>query len=102
MCGRYTMVNLKSFVEDLPWASLFGEEEIAPRYNVAPTQPVPIIANNAKGKVEMAHWGLIPSWAKDASIGNKMINARAETLAEKPSFRTALRRRRCLVPADGF
>lgn len=105
MCGRYTMVNLKSFVADLPWASLFGDEEVVPRYNVAPTQPVPIIANREgeyAGRVEMAHWGLIPSWAKDMSIGSKMINARSETLAEKPSFRGALKRRRCIIPVDGF
>jgi putative SOS response-associated peptidase YedK len=73
-----------------------------PRFNVAPTQAIPVIANNHPERLEMFHWGLVPSWAKDLSIGNRMINARAETLADKPAFRTALRRRRCLVPADGF
>jgi putative SOS response-associated peptidase YedK len=102
------MVNLKSFVDDLPWASLFdGADAVAARYNIAPTQSIPILTNREQdgrliGRLELAHWGLIPSWAKDMSIGNKLINARAETLAEKPSFRTALRKRRCLIPADGF
>jgi putative SOS response-associated peptidase YedK len=73
-----------------------------PRYNIAPTQPVLAIANDHPDRVAHFRWGLIPSWAKDASIGSRLINARAETLAEKPAFRTALRRRRCLVPADGF
>lgn len=103
MCGRYTLVNLKSFVDDLPWASLFpGAEDLPARYNIAPTQNVPILANRGDGRVELARWGLIPSWAKDPTIGSRMINARAETVAEKPSFRSALRKRRCLVPADGF
>lgn len=103
MCGRYTLVNLKSFVDDLPWASLFpGAEALPARYNIAPTQNVPILANRGDGRLELARWGLVPSWAKDPAIGNRMINARAETVAEKPSFRSALRKRRCLVPADGF
>jgi putative SOS response-associated peptidase YedK len=75
---------------------------VAPRYNIAPTQPVAVIPNNAKDKLDYFVWGLIPSWAKDPSIGSRMINARADTLAQKPSFRTAYRRRRCLIPATGF
>jgi putative SOS response-associated peptidase YedK len=74
----------------------------AARYNIAPTQPVAVIPNNARDKLDYFVWGLIPSWAKDPSIGNRMINARADTLAEKPSFRSAYRRRRCLIPASGF
>jgi putative SOS response-associated peptidase YedK len=76
--------------------------EMPRRYNIAPSQPVPVVANNRNGEVDFFHWGLIPSWAKDPSIGHKLINARAESLAEKPSFKNALRRRRCLILADGF
>jgi putative SOS response-associated peptidase YedK len=73
-----------------------------PRYNIAPSQPVAVIPNNNKDQVDFFQWGLIPFWAKDAKIGYRMINARSETLAEKPAFRNAYRRRRCLVLADGF
>ena len=76
-----------------------------PRYNIAPTQPVAAVrASMASGRRELTyfHWGLIPSWAKDLKMGARLINARAETAAEKPSFRAALKYRRCLVPADGF
>jgi putative SOS response-associated peptidase YedK len=101
MCGRYTISKLeqilKQFKEILELPS-----SLIPRFNVAPTQAIPVIANNHPNSLDMFHWGLIPSWAKDPAIGNRMINARAETLAEKPAFRTALRRRRCLIPADGF
>jgi putative SOS response-associated peptidase YedK len=72
------------------------------RYNCAPTQNLAVIANEAPDELRFYRWGLIPSWAKEASIGSKLINARAETLAEKPSFRQAFRSRRCLVPATGF
>lgn len=83
---------------------------MSPRYNISPTQDVAVIANTSTdvaeqskaGRVEFFHWGLIPSWAKDPKIGNKMINARSETLSEKPSFRNAYKRRRCLVLADGY
>ena len=77
-------------------------EELAPRYNIAPSQPVAVIANTGVNRVELYRWGLIPSWAKDPTIGDRMINARAETLAEKPAFRGIFRKRRCLVLADGF
>jgi putative SOS response-associated peptidase YedK len=77
-------------------------EGFQPRFNIAPTQPVAVIPNDGKNRLDFFVWGLIPSWAKDPSIGNRMINARAETLLEKPSFRNAFRRRRCLVLADGF
>jgi putative SOS response-associated peptidase YedK len=76
--------------------------QVAPRYNVAPGQPILAIPNDGSMKADFFIWGLIPSWAKDASIGSRMINARAETLAEKPSFRAAFKYRRCLIPADGF
>src|SRR5690606_19827652 len=76
-----------------------------PCYNVAPTQYAPVVRfSKSKGRSELTlmRWGLIPFWAKDIEIGNKLINARAETLAEKPSFRGALKYRRCIIPADGF
>lgn len=102
MCGRFT---LHASPEEV--ATLFGLDtppELAPRYNIAPTQPVGIVRRDPEGGREWAlvYWGLIPSWSKDPSMGAKMINARGETVAEKPSFRAAMKRRRCLVPADGF
>jgi putative SOS response-associated peptidase YedK len=78
--------------------------ELEPRYNIAPTQAVPAVRSGEEGAraFAMLHWGLVPKWAKERAIGNRMINARAETLAEKPSFRDAYRKRRCLVLADGW
>jgi len=78
--------------------------ESRPRYNIAPTQLAPVVRSTADGRRELAElrWGLIPSWATDRSIGSRMINARAETAATKPAFRSAMRHRRCLIPADGF
>jgi putative SOS response-associated peptidase YedK len=101
MCGRYL---LHAPVDLLQRAFGFAElPNLAPRYNIAPTQAAPIvrIAEGARSLV-MARWGLIPFWAKDPRIGVQAINARAETVATKPMFREAFRRRRCLVPADGF
>ena len=102
MCGRYAIV----LVDDGTLQRRFSLEELPddlqPRFNVAPTQTLPVITRNSPNRVEMMRWGLIPSWAKDASIGSKMINARAETVAEKPAFRRPLRTQRCLVPATGF
>jgi putative SOS response-associated peptidase YedK len=101
MCGRFTLfVDPKDLMRMFPGFDV--PAEWVPRYNIAPTQPVAVVANNGQSKIEFFQWGLIPSWAKDPKIGSRMINARAETLAEKPSFRTAYRRRRCLVLADGF
>jgi putative SOS response-associated peptidase YedK len=101
MCGRYTLINLAALTQAFPWIDEPPPDDVS-RYNIAPTQPILGIANNHADRFEHFHWGLIPNWAKDPAIGNRMINARAETLAEKPAFRTALRRRRCLIPADGF
>ena len=102
MCGRYT---LRTPVDTL--AEQFDLDEypssLTASYNVAPTQEVAtVVEEDDKRKLEMFHWGLIPSWAKDPQIGNRMINARAETVHEKPSFRSAFKDRRCLILADGF
>jgi putative SOS response-associated peptidase YedK len=104
MCGRYRLSRRKQLVEEY-FGSLPGEEDWSPRYNIAPTQPVLVIRQHPREPVRelsLIRWGLIPSWAKDSSGAAQMINARAETAAEKPVFRDALRFRRCLVPADGF
>jgi putative SOS response-associated peptidase YedK len=102
MCGRYT---LKTSVDEL--AEWFDLDEnpslLTPSYNVAPTQEVAaVVEEDEQRKLGVFRWGLIPSWAKDPSIGNRMINARAETVSEKPSFRSAFKKRRCLIVADGF
>ena len=101
MCGRFTLG-----VEPVELQEAFDLSE-APvdwviRDNIAPTQPVAVLASAETRRIEYMRWGLIPSWAKDISIGSKMFNARAETIQEKPSFKTAFARRRCLIPADGF
>ncbi len=75
---------------------------LCPRYNIAPGQEAPVVVHDGGKSLEMMKWGLVPSWAKDPSIGNRMINARAETLAEKPSFKRLIGKKRCLVLADGF
>lgn len=103
MCGRFTLTLDPSQLQDL--FSLTGTPPPAwqPRYNIAPTQPVAaIILNESQRQLTHFYWGLIPSWAKDVSIGSRMINARAETLREKPAFRAALKKRRCLIPVSGF
>ncbi len=101
MCGRFTLHHA---TEDI--AERFTVEqltlELAPRYNIAPSQPVCTIVQRESRTLEEFKWGLVPSWADDAAIGNRMINARAETIAEKPAFREAVRLRRCLVPASGY
>ncbi len=103
MCGRFTLTVDPSELQDaFPWLTLPAAGELAPRYNIAPSQPIAAVANNGQNQLEMFRWGLIPSWAKDPGIGNRMINARAETLADKPSFRSAFKRRRCLILANGF
>lgn len=102
MCGRYTLTTpLDELVAvfDVPRPAF----EYRPRYNIAPTQNAPVLARDDDGRrVGLLRWGLIPFWADDPAIGNRMINARSETAASKPAFRAAFRSRRCLVLADGF
>jgi putative SOS response-associated peptidase YedK len=103
MCGRYRLVRRKEILAEVFDAGT--DVDWAPRYNVAPTQDVPVVRQNATQptrSLSLMRWGLIPFWAKDPKVGYKMINARAETIAEKPAFREPLQSRRCLVPADGF
>jgi len=101
MCGRYTLVSPGPEV-----AAAFGLVEVPmlePRFNIAPSQRVPVVrAVEGRRALAMLHWGLVPPWAGDPSVGSRMINARSETAAAKPAFRDALRGRRCLLPADGF
>jgi putative SOS response-associated peptidase YedK len=102
MCGRFAFYSPAEAV-----TALFGTTaaaSIPARYNIAPTQQIATIRSidGADPELVMLRWGLVPFWAKDISIGNRMINARAETIAEKPSFRNALKKRRCLVLADGY
>lgn len=102
MCGRYTLTSTENLVNEF---ELVQEPlQLGPRFNIAPTQQVPVVDNRPKDQraLTLMRWGLIPRWAKDPAIGHKMINARQETAAEKPAFRDAFRRRRCLVVADGF
>lgn len=102
MCGRYT---LRTNPQQLALAFGFEElpAELVPRYNVAPTQDVLVVRQHDRDRAaSMLRWGLIPSWSKDAAIGGRLINARAETVAEKPAFRAAFKSRRCLIAADGF
>jgi putative SOS response-associated peptidase YedK len=105
MCGRFTLRAPASVVAEQ--FALFDVEPFAPRFNIAPSQSVAVVrcvAEPAGVRRELAllRWGLVPSWADDPAIGNRLINARSETAAEKPAFRAAFRRRRCLVVADGF
>lgn len=104
MCGRYRLSRRKQLVEEYfgtaPW-----DDDWSPRYNIAPTQPVPVIRQHPKEpvrQVSMMKWGLLPHWAKDPSIASSTINAKSETVAIKPAFRDPLKFRRCLIPADGF
>jgi putative SOS response-associated peptidase YedK len=101
MCGRFTLT-----VKAEKTADFFGLAEVPvlpPRYNIAPTQPVMVITTSDQGRLaSLYRWGLIPSWATDLAIGNRLINARADTVATKPAFRSAFKQRRCLVIADGF
>ena len=104
MCGRFTLTQLDPDLVSETF-SLPNVPDLPPRYNIAPTQPVATVAHphdSDSNQFMVMRWGLIPSWAKDPSIGNKLINARGETVHEKPSFRSALRYRRCLILADGF
>ena len=108
MCGRFTLRTnsaawCQQFLPNLDPAD--WSPAAAPRYNIAPTQMIPCILRETTGdprKVVTMRWGLVPPWAKDLAIGNRMINARGETVDEKPSFRKSLMARRCLIPADGY
>lgn len=102
MCGRFTSLLSPELLAVI--YEVLAPPDLAPRYNIAPSQPVVIVRQDVSGQRELAsaNWGLIPSWAKDPNIGHSLINARAETVQEKPSFRTAFRRRRCIIPASGF
>lgn len=102
MCGRYKLTTpIGALAEE--FGATGSLPEVSSRYNIAPTQEVPVVlVGGGERRLEMLRWGLIPSWADDPQIGSRMINARSETAAEKPSFRRAFRERRCLIPADGF
>lgn len=102
MCGRYSLIHNAAQI-----AARFDVEplvELSPRYNIAPTQLSPVIrADEERGRrIDLLRWGLIPFWAKDMKVGARMINARSESAATKPAFRAAFKRRRCLIPVDGF
>ncbi len=103
MCGRFTL-----FEADKVLSKEFGVSNVpplSPRYNIAPSQPIAAVRTPHTGigrELALLRWGLIPSWSKDPAIGNRLINARAETVREKPSFRNAFRRHRCLIPTNGF
>jgi putative SOS response-associated peptidase YedK len=103
MCGR---LNLTASGSEL--AEVFGLDEIpnvAPRYNIAPTQPIAVVRlapQRGRRRMDTLRWGLVPSWEKDPAVGNRMINARVETAASKPAFREAFHLRRCLIPTNGF
>jgi putative SOS response-associated peptidase YedK len=102
MCGRFTLTLDIVQVQDHFGLNASPSVAFRPTYNAAPSQRLPVIINQQRDTLQFFRWGLIPHWAKDESIGNKMINARAETLAEKPSFKKLIERKRCLVVADGF
>ena len=103
MCGRFTLFEADKILSREFGVS--GISPLSPRYNIAPSQPVAAVRAAPAGtgrELALLRWGLIPSWSKDPAIGNRLINARAETAREKPSFRNAFRRHRCLIPASGF
>ena len=101
MCGRFTLRLPPAELAEM--FQVLREIETVPRYNIAPTQQIAAVrSNDGHRELTMLKWGLIPSWSKDDKIGARLINARGETVSEKPSFRAAFKRRRCLIPADGF
>lgn len=104
MCGRFTLTaTIEEIIDRFDIQSFLNEELFAPSYNIAPSQLVLAVINDgSSNRMGFLKWGLVPPWANDPSIGNKMINARAETLTEKPSFRNAFKKKRCLVIADSF
>ena len=110
MCGRFTLTaDAETLQQTFNLAA--APQDLGPRYNIAPTQPVTVVVNQIGSRTESRtesrrldafRWGLIPAWAKDKAIGNRMINARGETVDQKPSFKRPLKNQRCLVLADGF
>jgi putative SOS response-associated peptidase YedK len=102
MCGRFVQnIPLETLQQNFNLRTI--DSDIIPNYNVAPTQEIlTVIKHDNENTLDKFHWGLVPFWAKDISIGSRMINARAETVSSKPSFRNAFKKRRCLIPADGF
>jgi putative SOS response-associated peptidase YedK len=102
MCGRFVQFSLFPILQK-EFGLKFGEEmDLKPSWNLAPTQMVPVVVNEGGNRLTTCRWGLIPPWSKEMAIGSRMINARAETLAEKPSFKSSFKKHRCLVVADGF
>jgi putative SOS response-associated peptidase YedK len=101
MCGRFSFSPLAKIIEDR-FDVKVDKTRYKPRYNSAPSQNLAVISNLNPGELSFYRWGLIPFWAKDKNIGNKMINAKAETITEKPSFKNSLKHKRCLVLSDGF
>jgi putative SOS response-associated peptidase YedK len=104
MCGRFTLTaTFEEIIDRFDIQAFIEQENYEPSFNIAPSQAVLAVINDGESnRMGFLKWGLVPPWAKDAAIGNKMINARAETLSEKPSFRTAFKKKRCLVIADSF
>ncbi|MEA3350551.1 MAG: SOS response-associated peptidase [Chloroflexota bacterium] len=104
MCGRFTLTASPDELQQaFPWLTLpQADDAIPPRYNIAPSQPIAVVPNTDENKLDYFLWGLIPFWAKDPKIGPRLINARGETLTEKPSFKAAFKYRRCLILTDGF
>ncbi len=103
MCGRFTLISPGEVLAE--FFELVDTPIVEPRYNIAPTQLAPVVrfdANMSARRLDCLQWGLVPHWAKDPSIGSRMINARSETAAEKPSFRSAMKHRRCMVVTNGF
>ena len=100
MCGRYALAFIQGFKTRFEVMDLLAEVE--PRFNIAPTEEAPVVINEGIVRAVSMRWGLVPSWAKDMKIGNRLINARSESLSTRPAFRAAFKRRRCLVPATGF
>lgn len=101
MCGRFVLTASPEAIQ-LQFNLSSVPQGITARYNIAPTQPVAVITNEDPQQLTFHRWGLIPSWAKDMTFGNQAFNARSETVEEKPAFRSAFKRRRCLIPANGF
>ncbi|AQS59271.1 SOS response-associated peptidase [Desulforamulus ferrireducens] len=103
MCGRFTITISLSDLVEIFGVDILKVDEHQPRYNVAPSQLIPVVTfEKGKRMAQWMKWGLIPSWAKDPGVGNKMINARAETLSEKLAYKSSFQQRRCLIPADSF